>query len=47
VLVRNAAERERVEDILEQFNPIQIDEGSMVGAAGATLGTPHEIAQST
>jgi stress response protein YsnF len=45
VLVRNAAERERVEDILEQFNPIQIDDGSMVGAAGATLGTPHEMAQ--
>jgi stress response protein YsnF len=42
VLVRNDAERERVADILEEFNPIHMDEGS-ADVAGATLATSRKI----
>jgi stress response protein YsnF len=42
VLVRNDAERERVADILEEFNPIEVDEGS-ADVAGATLATSRDM----
>ena len=38
VLVRNGAEREHVADILEEFDPVQMDDGPETGAAPLGMG---------
>jgi stress response protein YsnF len=38
VLVRNGAEREQVADILEEFNPVHIDDGTETGTAPVSMG---------
>ena len=45
VLVRNEGERERVADILEEFNPVQIDDGATAGVAPLSLGTSDTLEQ--
>jgi hypothetical protein len=38
VLVRSDAEREQVADILEEFNPVHMDDGTETGAAPVSMG---------
>jgi hypothetical protein len=38
VLIRNNTERERVADILEEFNPVHMDDGTETGTAPVSMG---------
>jgi len=38
VLVRNAAQREQMTDILEEFNPVDMDDGTETGTAPVSMG---------
>ena len=38
VLIRNAAESEQVADILEEFNPVHMDDGTETGTAPVSMG---------
>ena len=38
VLIRNNTERERVTDILEEFNPVHMDDGTETGTAPVSMG---------
>jgi uncharacterized protein DUF2382 len=38
ILVRSDAEREQAADILEEFNPVQMDDGTETGAAPMSMG---------